>query len=245
MGVRSHIGLILGVFFLSTSSVLAAGNSCITCHESLLPSTQRAHNFSEWQDSVHARSGVTCEQCHGGNPKTTDVKQAHQGIIRSTQPNSPLYYKNIANTCGKCHAPEATEYKKSFHARELARTGRGPNCTTCHGSMATQILTPQELEQTCSLCHSLRPVASEALVTLNQAGTALKRWKEGAVQAKAKGQWTKEQESALMSAQQVYQNVQRKWHSLDMNAVIDQSHKIIADAKEGIQSLKLKMGSPQ
>lgn len=245
MGMRCQIVLILGTFFLFTPSAFAANNTCITCHESLLPSTQRAHDFSEWRDSVHAKRGVTCEQCHGGNVKTTDVKQAHQGIIRSTQPNSPLYYKNIADTCGKCHSPEATEYKKSFHAKELERTGRGPNCTTCHGSMATRILNPQELEQTCALCHSLRPVASEALVTLNQAGASLTRWKDAAAQAKTASQLTKDQETALASAQQAYQGVQRKWHSLDMQAVIDQSRKIIADAKQAIQSLKLKAGITQ
>lgn len=236
--------LILGLILWTASHGYAAGNSCITCHESLLPSTQRAHDFSEWRDSVHAKRGVTCDQCHGGNAKTTDVKQAHQGVIRSTQPGSPLYFKRIADTCGKCHSPEATEYKKSFHARELERTGGGPNCTTCHGSMATRILNPQELEQTCSLCHSLRPVASEALVTLNQAGAALNRWKDAAAQAKSRGQLTKDQESALTSAQQAYQDVQRKWHSLDMQAVLDQSRKIIADAKQAIQSLKLKAGTP-
>ncbi len=248
MGGRYRIIIIvlvvLGVFFSPTSPSLAASNACITCHESLLPSTQRAHDFTEWRDSVHARQGVTCDQCHGGNATTTDVKQAHQGVVRSTQPNSPLYFKRIADTCGKCHGSEATEYKKSFHAKELERAGRGPNCTTCHGSMATRILNPQELEQTCSLCHSLRSVASEALVTLNQAGAALKRWKETAATAKAKGQWTKDQDSALAAAEKDYQGVQRKWHSLDMQAVIDQSRKIIADAKQATQSLKLKMGTP-
>lgn len=244
MRLNRYCVLILGTIFLHVTPTHAASNACSTCHEALLPSTQRAHDFSEWRDSVHAKHGVTCEQCHGGNASTTDVKQAHQGIVRSTQPNSPLYFKRIAETCGKCHTPEATEYKKSFHAKELERTGRGPNCTTCHGSMATRILNPQELEQTCSLCHSLRPVASEALVTLNQAGSALKRWRDAAAQAKTRGQWTKEQESVLASAQQTYQNAQRKWHSLDMQAVIDQSHKIIADAKQAMQSLKFEMGTP-
>lgn len=237
--------LFFGVAFLTIPPGHAASNACITCHAALLPSTQRAHDFTEWQDSVHAKRGVTCEQCHGGNAATTDVTQAHQGVIRSTQPNSPLYYKRLADTCGKCHAPETAEYKKSFHFKELERTGRGPNCTTCHGSMATRILNPQELEQTCSLCHSLRPVASEALVTLNQAGAALKRWQGEAAQAKVRGQWTKDQESALTSGQQAYQTVQRKWHSLDMQAVIEQSHKIITDAKQATPSPRLKTRAPQ
>lgn len=244
--VRRRYGiLILGVFFLNIALGYAAGSACITCHESLLPSTQRAHDFTEWRDSIHARKGVTCEQCHGGNATTSDMKQAHQGVVRSTQPNSPLYYKRIADTCGKCHTPEATEFKKSFHAKELDRTGRGPNCTTCHGSMATRILNPQELEQTCSLCHSLRPVASEALVTLNQAGSALKRWQDLTAQIKAAGKLTPDQEKTLSSAQNAYQSVQRTWHSLDMQAVIDQSRKIISDAKQATQSLRLKTGAPQ
>ncbi len=237
--------LIIGVVFLSASHGYAAGNTCVTCHESLLPSKQRAHDFTEWRDSIHARRGVTCDQCHGGDATSNDVKQAHLGIVKSTQANSPLYFKRVADACGKCHAPEAAEYKKSFHAKELARTGRGPNCTTCHGSMATRILNPQELEQTCSLCHSLRPVASEALVTLNQAGAALKRWQEMVASLKAQHQVTSDQEAALASAQQTYKDTQRKWHSLDMQAVLDQSHKIITDAKAATQLLRLKMGTPK
>lgn len=242
MGGNLRFILIIGISLAPASIALAAGNACITCHESLLPSTQRAHDFTEWRDSVHARKGVTCDQCHGGNATTTDVKQAHQGVVRSTQPTSPLYFNRIADACGKCHAQEAAEYKKSFHAKELARAGRGPNCTTCHGSMATRILDPQQMEQTCSLCHSLRPVASEALVTLNQAGAALARWRDEAAKAKARGQWTQDHASALASGEKTYQEVQRKWHSLDMQAVLDQSHKIITNAKQATQSLKLKMG---
>lgn len=242
MEIRRRRLLILGGLLFYAALGYAAENRCITCHETLLPSTQRAHDFAEWRNSVHARKGVTCDQCHGGNPTASDMKQAHQGVIRSTQPTSPLYFNRIADACGKCHTEEAAEYKKSFHAKELSRAGRGPNCTTCHGSMATRILNPQELEQTCSLCHSLRPVASEALVTLNQAGAALARWKDEAAKAKTRGQWTSDQESALASAEKLYQNVQRKWHSLDMQTVIDQSRQMIATAKQATQSLKLKTG---
>lgn len=241
--MRPYRFLVLGYLFFFIASGDAAENQCITCHETLLPSTQRAHDFAEWRNSVHARNGVTCEQCHGGNPATSDMKQAHTGVIRSTQPTSPLYFNRIADACGKCHAEETAEYKKSFHAKELGRAGRGPNCTTCHGSMATRILNPQELEQTCSLCHSLRPVASEALVTLNQAGAALAHWKEAAANAKKRGQWTQEQTSTLAAAEQKYQTVQRKWHSLDMQTVITQSRQIITAAKQAVQALKLKTGT--
>lgn len=234
--------LVLGYVFCCATSAVATENRCITCHETLLPSTQRAHDFAEWHNSIHARKEVTCEKCHGGNATTSDMTQAHTGVIRSTLSTSPLYFNRIADTCGKCHPEEAAEYKKSFHAKELSRAGRGPNCTTCHSSMATRILNPQELEQTCSLCHSLRPVASEALVTLNQAGSALARWKEATAKAKAQGQWTSGQTAALSAAEKMYQTAQRKWHSLDMQAVIDQSHQIIAAARQAMQSLKLKTG---
>lgn len=242
VSVNQFCIVILGCIVMTVTSGYAVSNSCITCHGSLPSSQQRAHDFAEWRDSIHARNGVNCEQCHGGNAATSDKALAHQGVVKSTLPASPLYFKRIADTCGKCHPQEAAEYKKSFHARELGRSGRGPNCTTCHGSMATHVLSPQELEQTCSLCHSLRPVASEALVTLNQAGMALKRWRDMAVQARDQGQWTPDHDAALNKAEQAYHDVQRQWHSLDMQAIITQSRQIISRAKQATQSLKLKMG---
>jgi hypothetical protein len=74
--------------------------------------------------------------------------------VRSTQPSSPLFYSQIPQTCGRCHAAELGYFRSSLHYARLRSDGRGPNCVTCHGAMATSVLTPEGVLTTCSACHT-------------------------------------------------------------------------------------------
>jgi len=219
-----------------------AQNNCVTCHQGLAPSVNRAHDFDEWRKSTHAQQGVNCEKCHGGNPTETDLKKAHEGIVKSNQSKSPLYFSRIPETCGKCHAAELDEFKKSYHYRELKRSGHGPNCITCHGSMATSIPKAKQLEQNCSLCHAQRQIASEALVTLNLAGSSLEIWEKTLQEAKTVGVASAEQEKGLLAQKKAYAEVQRKWHSFNLTEVVEKSREIVGVAKQGTQDLRLKKG---
>lgn len=240
------ITILLGPIFILLIGGLVfqvdAGNACITCHQALGPSVERAHNFDEWEQSVHARKGINCEKCHGGNPNESDPQKAHQGILKSNQPKSPLYFSNIPETCGQCHASELEQFKKSYHYRELKRSGHGPNCITCHGSMAISIPKPKQLEQNCSLCHAQRQIASEALVTLNLAGSSLEIWEKTLQEAKEAGVAGAEQEKGLLAQKKAYAEVQRKWHSFNLTEVVEKSREIVGVAKQGTQDLRLKKG---
>ncbi len=128
-------------------------SECMTCHARQSGASGAGHGFAAWQASPHAAAGVTCEACHGGNPAATNAAAAHQGVLLSSQPSSPVFFTRIPDTCGRCHAAEAAYFRTSLHFARLESDGRGPNCVTCHGSMATSILTPERLLTTCSACH--------------------------------------------------------------------------------------------
>ena len=219
-----------------------ATNSCVTCHQGLKPSLARAHDFGEWAGSVHAEKGITCEQCHDGNPSESSAQKAHQGILKSNLPQSPLYFANIPETCGQCHTAEWAEFKKSYHYRELKRTGKGPNCVTCHGSMATHVLKPKELEQSCAFCHAQRGIAGEALVTLNEAGALLKKWEPLFATAKAQGKTLPVDAKTIDGQKESYRSLKIKWHAFDLDQILRDSQKIIKKARDQMQSLKLKTG---
>jgi hypothetical protein len=134
-------------------------NQCVACHSRLPDSTGAGHGFGAWRNSTHAAAGVTCDACHGGDPSAPDAAAAHRGVTRSSEPSSRVYFSRIPETCGRCHAAEAAYFRSSIHYARLESDGRGPNCVTCHGSMATKVLTPDHVLETCTACHAAGGVA--------------------------------------------------------------------------------------
>ncbi len=136
-----------------------ARSQCVECHSRQSGTSGAGHGFEAWRGSRHAAAGVTCEACHGGDPAATDAQAAHRGVSRSSEPQSRVFFTRIPDTCGRCHAAEAAYFRSSIHYARLESDGHGPNCVTCHGSMATSVLTPERLLGTCSACHAPNGVA--------------------------------------------------------------------------------------
>lgn len=139
-----------------SDSETATLNSCVHCHAGLSASTFVGVKSHSWKGSVHHRHGVTCDQCHGGDPTAADRAAAHIGLLGSSNPQSPVYFKNIPATCGKCHGAEFYKFTQSRHYQMLETSGKGPECVTCHGSMVTKILAPDSLAAVCDRCHNQR-----------------------------------------------------------------------------------------
>ena len=164
-GVR---GAMLGILALALAAQAqaqaqarrgGARNTCVACHSLQSGNTEGGHGFAAWKSSPHAGAGVTCEACHGGNPAAADPAEAHQGVKPSSDQASRVYFSRVPLTCGQCHASEAGYFRSSVHYARLQSDGRGPNCVTCHGSMATRILTPDSALGTCTACHAPGGVA--------------------------------------------------------------------------------------
>ncbi len=134
-------------------------NRCVECHSRQSETSGAGHGFASWRGSRHAAAGVSCDACHGGNPSAADATEAHQGVSRSSDPASRVYFTRVPDTCGRCHAAEAGYFRSSIHYARLQSDGHGPNCVTCHGSMATRILKPDSVLGTCSACHAPNGVA--------------------------------------------------------------------------------------
>lgn len=199
-------------WLFTTTPVLAVEESCVTCHQNL--SAYLGHNFKDWKKSVHAAKGVGCNACHNGNAKTDDPVEAHQGVLSSRDKKSSVYFQNVAGTCGRCHSDELKEFKKSAHYRMLQASGKGPNCLTCHGAMATTILTYADLESTCSLCHGKPTRAAQAFNLLRSASDLLSKKKDPPQELKER-----------------FKTLQKKWHSFDVDAVIALAQNLIRDLK--------------
>jgi hypothetical protein len=59
------------------------------------------------QDKNHG--SISCEVCHGGDPKDSNWKTAHSGVIKDPS------YTNAEKNCGRCHEEAGKNYKESLH----------------------------------------------------------------------------------------------------------------------------------
>jgi len=145
-------------FTVTTVTPEGVANSCIQCHSkpAFSATDKKLYKyFRDWELSIHAQEGVTCADCHGGNPNKTDKKKAHEKDMH--QLLTPVEYERISVTCGKCHEENAKNYKKSKHYRILTEKGRShptPTCVTCHGSINTSIPKADEIANICASCHN-------------------------------------------------------------------------------------------
>ncbi len=159
---------VLVVLLWAAPSPVRAGDGCLTCHRGLgdRPSTLFSHD-------VHARRGVTCAGCHGGNPGSDDMETAMNkaaGFIGKPSGDA------ISVMCAGCHADSArmasfhsslptdqfAALQQSVHGR-LALNGRERivQCTTCHGAHGVLPVNdpgspvyPLNVVATCTSCHN-------------------------------------------------------------------------------------------
>jgi hypothetical protein len=199
-----------------------AENSCVQCHFKLPAGSFVAVRSHDWKGSVHQKHGVTCDKCHGGNPHASSEKEAHVGVLGSSNPQSSVYFKNVPATCGKCHGAELYEFTRSYHYRMLESEGKGPTCVTCHGSMVVSVLSPDNVAAVCERCHNERmgifpyvPQKARAVLLLLRESIAL-------VDADSKLYHPAEGSPGaeyLMDARSALHSAKLDWHRFDLDTI--------------------------
>lgn len=165
-----RISLLFFFLFFGFSNLAGAQsaeeNFCVTCHSDIWE--------KELQGSVHGREKILCQDCHGGDPTKLDfdlAKAPGTGFIGI--PNK----KQIAETCGSCHAnvekmnfyglrtDQLARYKTSVHGKKLFGEGDShvAACSDCHGhhnvlpiADPNSPVYPLNVPKTCNRCHGSR-----------------------------------------------------------------------------------------
>ncbi len=137
------------LFFFATlslsTSVFAEENACITCHDLLDDEAA-----TKWSQNIHAKSGMHCVDCHGGDPSQNDfelAKTKEAGFVGIPMP------RTIPTLCGSCHAKEAKLFLESPMAEPLM-TNRYMACVSCHTGHRIETLIQGKVGPTCKTCHS-------------------------------------------------------------------------------------------
>lgn len=152
------------------SAAAQASDSCTLCHQNL--EGKLAKPAAGMADDAHAKRGLTCASCHGGDPKQIGMN-AHDrkaGFVGAPKP------AQIPQFCARCHSQpdlmrefnpklptdQYARYLTSVHGKRLAQGD--PNvatCVSCHGvhpvravSDAASPVFATNVPQTCARCHA-------------------------------------------------------------------------------------------
>lgn len=149
---------------LKGSQLVEDDNACVNCHAEpdlwdeankrlLIPREPLAHD-------IHFAKGVNCHDCHGGNPETRMVNQAH-----AAEDGFRVKLADMKFRCLHCHEPQATELAAGPHSKATkAADGSATalQCGECHGSQHHALRSHREAEspmfldqqvKRCGECH--------------------------------------------------------------------------------------------
>ncbi len=215
--------------------------SCsLECHEDIIRK-KAVDNYQQWSDSAHSEYYVTCDACHGGNPAANNETSAHTGVKAPDDPNSSVNFKNIPDTCGKCHTEELDHFKNTMHYQRLRAESRAPSCITCHQPHTFKVLKAAELPNVCSVCHNQKdnianPTvpddAKQALEKQNALQEEIINAKNIVAQAKAKGMDVSTAQMDLDAAVAVMNNAPSLWHGFNLKDFDTQIQSGIDHAKK-------------
>ncbi len=130
-------------------------STCVTCHEVEI-SEPLAIPVPEWRESVHAEHLVSCDACHGGDPRLEDGDESMSEKAGFLDDPS---WTEMADYCGVCHEAIAESFTAGRFGRAILEGIRVATCATCHMQDGHRTLAsvPEEIvtAETCPGCPSV------------------------------------------------------------------------------------------
>jgi hypothetical protein len=171
---------VIAIWLLATACPLFGqtekenASSCISCHLEI--GDEMVVPVAGMKDDVHARQGLSCEDCHGGDPTVGFDGDAEASMNPEKGYIGVPARKNIPQFCARCHSdpdymhrynPRAatdqlSNYKTSVHGKQLALGDtKVATCIDCHGvhgiheaDDARSSVYALNLPKTCARCHA-------------------------------------------------------------------------------------------
>jgi len=153
--------------------------SCVACHGDPAIFGPRAQLVQDFAEDVHASAGLSCHDCHGGNPDprgSGDLGAAMDASFAPSPYRGAPERAAVPESCGRCHSdptymrrfrPDARvdqerEYWTSGHGQALrGGDAQVPTCADCHGAHGIRRVGdprspvhPTTVAETCRACHA-------------------------------------------------------------------------------------------
>jgi hypothetical protein len=201
--------------FLHLSSAPApaqtAETACIKCHGAM--PGRLGEPVKLWKGSIHAANGISCHNCHGGDP--TDMAMAMnpaRGFLGAPKSGA------IPEFCGRCHVGVKEDYLASAHGHALGRGG--PQCVTCHSNHAVIKATPDLINsRDCTRCHDYGR-AEEIKSSVIETDRRIAELEQSLLALHRTGIVTKEMDDELFSLRNRFH---RLFHNVDVEKVRNQT----------------------
>jgi hypothetical protein len=176
--------LILLFAALGSAPAAPAKNSCVTCHSMM--EGKLAEPAKLFDSDVHHQEGLSCADCHGGDPSDDSMSamspaKGFRGTPKKTQ---------IPQFCGGCHAnstymrrynpslrtDQLSQYWTSVHGKRLKQGDtKVAACVDCHSVHNIRAVTdtrapvyPTNVASTCARCHANAVYMKDYKIPTNQ-----------------------------------------------------------------------------
>lgn len=205
-------------------------NLCISCHASENMKPEYQPIVEAWQGSWHAQNNISCESCHGGDPKDSALSMSRErGFVGV--PSSQA----VPEFCGKCHIGILSNYVESGHGKALKASKKSPTCVTCHGSHNIQRASINIInEQLCTKCHSYEraKIMKQALFLTEK---RIGELEQGLLALKRQGFYAESEQKMLFSTQAEFRTL---FHTVDVNLVKEKTGEVSASLDQIDRNLK-------
>jgi hypothetical protein len=195
-------------------------NVCISCHASQKMKPAFQEITEAWQASWHAQNRISCEQCHGGDPKDAAMAMSPaRGFVGTPKD------KDVPEFCGKCHIGILNNFLESGHGKALKAGKKAPHCVVCHGSHNIQKANIDIIsEQLCTKCHSYEraKIMKIALFVIEK---KISQLEQRLRELKREGVYPGADEKSLFSTQAEFRTL---FHSVDVNLVRDRTDEFMS-----------------
>jgi hypothetical protein len=219
----------LPIFILAlalSASTTAWADECLDCHKDPAFKVQQPKLFAYFENfdtSVHGVAGLSCVDCHGGDPDTKNLELAHDNVL------APVKFDQIPFTCGECHVDQRDAFVTSDHYRILEEDGTAPNCATCHGAMEMDFIFVTRVKSTCMFCHNeesgiLPDVPGKADYVLNKINV-IKGYRSY-VNTHAKDR------DLVAQLENSYDALTARWHRFDLVQVEDDTKVLLGEYRK-------------
>ncbi len=175
--------LVILTTFFSYSGLYAQSNSCLDCHMEL--EDELLEPVENFKTDIHQQFGLSCADCHGGNPAEEDM-----GLVKDKSFIGVPPREQIPEFCASCHSDSSYMrrfnpslrvdqediYWTSEHGQLLEKGDtKVAVCTDCHNTHGIQASThpkswtfPWNIPQTCGRCHSDQSYMKDYKISIAQ-----------------------------------------------------------------------------
>lgn len=229
-------------------------NSCVMCHSRNQTSSTLANRYLDWHLSTHLLGGVSCDACHGGDPKTNDKGKSHLGVLPSADAASRTSPANQPQSCSSCHAATSAKFLESRHYAAAKAAGGGPSCSTCHEHMASAVVTTaDEGAALCARCHTADgttaaakhadvPDKAREVVAAFERADGMVVWADGLLgAAKDRKVDVAAEQAQLDAARAALGSAKADWHAFTLTGVRERADGAFEQATKAKDALRKKL----